>query len=283
MKSVKFLSLALALFAMIISSSCNKDGGTNYDTTAASDDAIVEGESNKVVNAVNSVAENNGLGKLAGSAGAEQDSMFSPCATITIDTTSSERIITIDFGPVPCQCTNWDNKFRQGKITATWSGIYSEEGTIITITTQDYYVGYSTATMNKHDYVKTITNEGLNANGNLHFSVVISNAVVTLYTGQTITWQSTRDREWVEGSSTIVPFDDVYFITGGGSGIDRNGNPFSATITNALKVEACPWIVSGSIEITHDNVGTKILDYGDGDCDDKATVTVNGHTYTITL
>lgn len=284
MKTLKFLSFIIAVFAMSIIASCQKDNSAfNPDTTSATDNAIAEGESNKVIAVINTVAENYGLGKLAEGAETNEDSTFSPCATITVDTISSAKTMTIDFGPVPCQCVNWDNKFRQGKIIATWTGGYHEAGKVITVKTQDYFAGNSASTMNKHDYLKTITNEGLNANGNIHFSIVISNSTVTLYTGQTITWQSARDREWVEGSSTMWPFDDVFLITGGASGTDRNGNPFTVTITNPLKIQNCPWIVSGTVEITHGNLPTKTLDYGDGSCDDKATVTINGNTYTINL
>ncbi|MBX7109498.1 MAG: hypothetical protein K1X61_12680 [Chitinophagales bacterium] len=282
MRSIHFFSIVLALLVSNMMLSCQKDDN-NTDTTAATDNALAEGESGKVIDAINAVAESYGVGKPDGTQETMEDSLFSPCATITVDTVDALKTITIDFGPVPCQCVNWDNKFRQGKITATWSGGYREAGTVITVVTSDYYAGYSASTMNKHDYVKTITNEGLNANGNLHFSVVVSAATVTLYSGETITWQSTRDREWTEGSSTLPPFDDVYLITGGASGVDRNGNAFTVTITNPLQVQFCPWIVSGTVETVHEGSPARILDYGDGECDNKATITINGAVYPISL
>ncbi len=282
MRSIHFFSIVLALLVSTMMLSCQKDDN-NTDTTAATDNALAEGESGKVIDAINAVAESYGVGKPDGTQETMEDSLFSPCATITVDTVDALKTITIDFGPVPCQCVNWDNKFRQGKITATWSGGYREAGTVITVVTSDYYAGYSASTMNKHDYVKTITNEGLNANGNLHFSVVVSAATVTLYSGETITWQSTRDREWTEGSSTLPPFDDVYLITGGASGVDRNGNAFTVTITNPLQVQFCPWIVSGTVETVHEGSPARILDYGDGECDNKATITINGTVYPISL
>lgn len=282
MKSLKIFSIVFALLGFTLIYSCQKDKD-NTDTTAATDNALAEGESSKVIDAINAVAESYSIGKPDGMQETMEDSLFSPCATITVDTIDALKTITIDFGPTPCQCVNWDNKFRQGKITATWSGGYREAGTVITVVTADYYAGYSATTMNKHEYLKTITNEGLNANGNLHFSVVVSAAMVTLYTGETITWQSTRDREWMAGSSTLQPFDDVYLITGGASGIDRNGNSFTVTITNPLQVQFCPWIVSGTVETVHEGSPARLLDYGNGECDNKATVTVNGVVYPISL
>ncbi|MBK6482379.1 MAG: hypothetical protein IPG01_04425 [Chitinophagaceae bacterium] len=282
MKKVNFLFIATALFTMSFIFSCTKDT-VESDTTAAADNAIVENESSKVVAAINAVAEDYGIGKPDGVQEVMEDSSFAPCATITVDTINALKTITIDFGPVPCQCINWDNKFRQGKITATWSGGYHMTGTVITVSTSEYFVGNSATTMNKHDYLKTIKNEGENANGNIHFSISVTDALVTLYTGETISWESNRDREWIEGSATKVFFDDVYLITGGAAGIDRKGNPFTVNIIQPLKMQFCPWLVSGIIEISHDNFPVKTLDYGNGECDDKATVTINGNSYTINL
>jgi hypothetical protein len=41
--------------------------------------------------------------------------------------------------------------------------------------------------------------------------------------------------------------------------------------------------VSGIFNHTPENKPTRTIDFGDGACDDIATVTVNGKTYTVTL
>jgi hypothetical protein len=105
-----------------------------------------------------------------------------------------------------------------------------------------------------------------------------------LPSGQLIIWNSQRDREWTEGESTFLPFDDVYSITGYASGTDRNGNPFTVTITSPIIVSfLCPWIEQGTLEITHGNLPDATIDYGDGTCDDQATITIGNTTITITL
>ena len=270
-----------AFAALTFLSSCKKDS-TNNDTTAVADNAMVEGESNRVIQAVNSSADDNGVNKPAGTE--ELDTILPTCAVVTIDTTGATKSITIDFGSAPCLCSNWDGKYRQGKIVATWSGMYRDSGTVISIQTTDYYVGYDATALNKFEYLKTVTNEGHNDNGNLHFSINVITAIVTLPSGQEIVWTSIRDREWIDGESTFLPFDDKYSITGSASGTDRNGNPFTVTITNPLIVAfICPWIEQGTLEITHGNFPTATLDYGDGNCDADATVTINGTTTPITL
>lgn len=250
--------------------SCKKDSANN-DVTAVTDHAIAEGESNRVIQAVNSAAYHYDVRDI------QDDSILPSCATITIDTISLFKSITIDFDTVPCLCSDWDGKYRQGIISATWTGLYRDSGTVITITTMDYYQGMLPSEMNKFDYNKTVINMGHNANGNLHYSIDVIEALVTIYSGQTISWTSQRDREWTHGEGTLLPFDDVYSITGSASGIDRNANPFSVIITNPLIAAfTCLWIKEGTLDITHGISPVAILDYGDGSCDANATVTING-------
>src|SRR5438093_1249621 len=278
-KTLASISLMAAFAAFSFLSSCKKDSANN-DTTAVTDNAMAEGESNSVIQAINSAADDNNVRSDEG-----LDSILPSCAVVTIDTPAvGTKTITIDFGTMPCLCSNWDNKYREGKISATWTGLYRDSGTVITIQTTDYYVGYNANALNKFEYDKTVTNEGHNASGHLHFSINVITAIVTLPSGQLIVWTSVRDREWIGGDSTWLPFDDKYSITGSASGTDRNGNAFTVTITSPLIVAfLCPWIEQGTLEITHGNLPTATLDYGNGTCDAEATITINGSTTTITL
>ena len=55
-------------------------------------------------------------------------------------------------------------------------------------------------------------------------------------------------------------------------------------ITQPLKITfVCPWIVSGTIEATPDDNFVRVLDYGNGTCDNNATITVDGNVYNIKL
>jgi len=45
---------------------------------------------------------------------------------------------------------------------------------------------------------------------------------------------------------------------------------------------SCRWIVEGTIEMVS-NSKTTVLDYGMGECDNQATITVNGNINDITL
>lgn len=277
--SISFVALSLFLAGFI---SCTKND--EAPTLAAEEaNAMAENESNRVIQSVNNQAT--GAGLMGYSADIRDLDDFLPeCATVTIDTVNSFRTITIDFGSEPCLCDEWDNRYRQGIVTATWTGAYKDSGTVVTITTTDYYQGVLPSQMNKFDFFKTVTNMGHNDNGNLHFAIDVSSAVITLWTGENITWTSQRDREWIEGSSTPLPFDDKYSITGSAAGTDRLGQPFTVNITSSLIFKfGCPWIVQGTLEIQHGSNPVAVLDYGEGTCDNDATVTIDGVTYNIEL
>ncbi|MFI5135193.1 MAG: hypothetical protein ACHQD9_05035, partial [Chitinophagales bacterium] len=177
-KYLSFSFVALTLLFTIITA-CKKEG-TTIDTTAETDNSMAENESNRVIQAVNSTADGYGF---SGSNGGVRDieGFLPACATVTIDTTDSQRTITIDFGSTPCLCDTWDGRYRQGKIIATWSGMYRDSGTVITIVTQDYFQGATATQMNQFDYSKTVMNMGHNGNGNLHYAINVSSAVITLY------------------------------------------------------------------------------------------------------
>jgi hypothetical protein len=280
MKSVTLFYVVIVLITSLLVS-CKKDSENN-DTTAVLDNAMVESESNRVIQAVNSSAYDNGVNKPEGGQGL--DSILPSCAVVTIDTSAALNTITIDFGSEPCLCSNWDNRYRQGTIRAEWSGHYRDSATVITITTTGYFQGVLPTEMNQFDFNKTITNMGHNTNGNLHYAINVTSANVTLYFGATVAWTSQRDREWIIGESTLLPFDDVYSVTGSASGTDENGNPFTVTITTPLIIAfLCPWIEQGTLKIEHGIYPTATLDYGSGDCDAQATITINGVTTTFVV
>lgn len=146
-------------------------------------------------------------------------------------------------------------------------------------------------------FTRTITFENFTINGNLiegtkvitktapyEFTATCDNGKITFTDGKTITRNFTRTRTWVDGFDTPYNvWDDVFDITGSASGINRNGYTYTNTIINPLHVErACRFIVSGTIEMAvNDNLVT--FDYGNGACDNLATITINGQTKEVKL
>lgn len=195
------------------------------------------------------------------------------CATRTIEEPedgSFPKIITLDYGD---SCVSRGNMVIQGKIVTTITGPKDEVGSSVTTTFEDFYVndhhieGTSIRTV-VSEYVQTETLEG---------------GKITTPEGETFTRESTRTREMIEGMDTEDRSDDVFQITGSSSGITPEGVSYSKTITSPLiSSHDCPWITSGTIETVIDGV-TSITDFGDGECDDTATVTEDGETEEITM
>ncbi len=278
---LKFSLLSLLFAAVFTFNSCKKEQ-SDSDTGVATDNFKAENESDRIWDAVNSSAYENSILKT-------EDGNFAllpSCTEVFLDTIpdsiTGEKSITILFDTtnnLGCLCSGWDNKYRKGEIKATWTGPYRAAGTVITITTHNYFVN-----SDKFDYVKTVTNNGTNGAGHLTYAINVSIANILFTDGTTMSWTSQRTREWVEGQGTLTPLDDEYSITGTAEGTSRAGINFTASITNPLIIAVgCPHIKQGTIEITPDGKPIRTLDFGTGNCDSQATVEINGVVYNIVL
>jgi hypothetical protein len=276
MKKHFFRLMVLTSIVALTLSACRKNEEADNDTTAGEANA----EAERVYDDVDrSISEAACMSKYLDNTGG--NIINTTCPTITIDhpdSTTWPKTVTIDFGST--NCTGWGNIPRRGKIISVFTGKFRSPGTVITTTFDNYYVND-----NHVEGTKTITNLGTNGAGNLYYSVVVSNAKITRTDGSFMTWNSTRTREWTQGSNTIGnTTDDVFLITGSGSGTNFAGNAFAVNITSPLQVQrGCKWIESGVIEITPANKPMRTIDFGNGQCDNQATMTIKNKTFNITL
>ena len=194
---------------------------------------------------------------------------------ITIDTTSSTKSVTVDYGSSNCTCN--DGKTRRGKIITTFTGQYIALGTIITHTPVDYYVNDI-----KYEGTKTVQNMGLNSNNQPYFNVQID-GTATLESGEVVDYNSTRVRTWTTGFNTLLNrFDDEYDITGTSEATFSSGDGYTGNTTSPIHVKVgCGFPVSGTLDITPTGKPVRQINYGDGTCDYSFTVTVSGYTFTI--
>lgn len=264
MKKITYLA-AIAFIGLALSfASCKKDSTDSIDveTQSSSDNYLADHQINDELKQVDEAAANNNLGKAG--------------PTVTIDSTSTPKVMTIDYGTGTI-CN--DGKLRSGKLIVTWTGRYREVGTVITITTNNFYQNG-----NQIEGTKTVTNNGRNTNGNLNYSISVSSSRIRTVDGKSRTWNSTRNREWVAGENTLTPTDDVYLITGTANGINANGLSYTANITQALRFDlSCQYrLTAGEIELTPQGKQVRIINYGTGGCDNSFTVKIGNKTITIT-
>jgi len=268
MKPILKSTLILLSIGLVVTS-CRRERDPDNDTSAASDNALAESCYSDIQNISDEA--------YAGDLSVRADTLVFGCATVIRDTSSSPRTITVDFGTTNCPCN--DGRNRRGKIITTYTGGYKDPGTVITHTTDNYFVND-----NQVLGTKVVANMGTNTDGYLYYTIDVDGSIIKANGGGTLTWTSDRIREFIEGSSTPEWTDDVYLITGTGSGTRPNGQTFTVTILTALQKEiGCRHFVSGSFELIPSGKPARVLDYGSGTCDNLATVTINGNTYNITL
>lgn len=270
--SKKMLIPTLTL--LLLGGACKKDDLTDSQEAILSDNAAAE----QSWEDVSAVADESKAKQEGTNSSQESFSRIGNCATVTIDSSVTPSTITVDFGPT--NCLGKDGKYRRGVLNITYTGRYRTPGTIITINPSNYYVNDK-----KVEGTRTITNLGRNAANNLHFNVTVVNGKITRPTGEVTTWNTNHEREWTAGEATPDKSDDVYSITGSRSGVNFKGVSYTATITNPLIAALnCAWIKQGTIEFTSADFARKAtLDFGNGSCDNQATVTVRNRTKNITL
>ncbi len=276
MKTLKNIIPALLILSIAFVSACRKDRDDLDDTTVASDNEQSETFSNDVMNIADNAAKSGEAG-LRTSSEQEVYEGLGQCATITHDTVSNPRMLTIDFGTVNCLCA--DGRNRRGKIIVSYTGRYFEIGAVKTMNFDNFY-----RNDNKLEGTRIITNNGLDAQGRMNWTINAQNMKISKSNGKMHTWNSVRTRTILAGNDTKTWTDDVYEITGSANGVNANGNNYTANITKPLhKAMSCRWIDSGTIEITPEGRVTRTVDFGNGNCDDQATVSVKKRTRNITL
>jgi hypothetical protein len=266
---MKIVNLILSILVLSLSfGSCKKD---NSDWSSEQDNAIASELFQDIYKQLDEAAQSEGSLK--------------SCATVTISSidTIFPKTVTIDFGS---GCTGSDGRTRSGAINAVFSGRWRNSGSIVSISTNNYFVNGYAVSANV-----TITNNGRNAAQNLSYTVVVSNGTISDANQNNHQWNGSTTYEWVQGESTTFftnglsgITDDVYHITGSSSGVNRNGRNYTALITERLvRALNCKWITDGTIEITPDNADTRTINFGDGNCDAAVTLSLRNWSTNFVL
>jgi hypothetical protein len=210
---------------------------------------------------------------------AKSDVVTDSCPAVTIDHPSDAlwpKKITIDYGT---GCTGFYDNTRSGKIIIVVTGKRMQTGSKRTITFDNYYFNGI-----KVEGSKVVENMGFNEAQHMVMSVRLSDGKLTLPDGKTIERSVEHQREWIAGLLTRNIWDDECLITGTATGVNINGVAYTNTITTALDWKrVCRFFVSGIIKIERKGKPAVELNFGTGECDALATVTMNGETREITL
>lgn len=194
------------------------------------------------------------------------------CATVTVSSSDYPKEITIVYSG---DCTDHGKHIKQGKIVVDISDTLSVEGATETIRYEDFYIDSI-----KVELQATVKNMGKNSDG--HWVISKEYRQVLTKNDQVCTRENIESAEWISGFETAGRSDNVYYLTGSGS-VVLNDTTYTKTITTPLLFDAsCNYILSGVVELKK-NSSVATIDYGDGTCDNKATVTIDGTTEEIDL
>ena len=199
------------------------------------------------------------------------------CFTVTVtpmDRGVFPKTVVINFGN---GCLGRDGKLRKGKIITVYTGPMRVPGSKATTTFDGFKVD-SVAVEGTHQV------ENNSTSNNLSFTTRVINGKLTWDSGRWVKWTTTRTVTQVEGNGTpFYPLDDIFTITGAGRGENSRGASWAHEIIEPLvKKFTCRWISKGVMRVRRNDTNA-LINYGNGDCDNKATVTINGRTIEITL
>ena len=287
-KKIISKSFVVAVFFIgIIIYSCKKKEKVDNNIDAAADHIVAETQSNDIVN----------IGEQA-SAGSmttyrlpnQQENIYTTCATITLDTlvkTDADTLI-VDFGT---SCTGTDGRTRSGilQYISTAGFHYRDSGNVIVVSSNNYVVDGNKININS----KTIKNLGHITNGNLTWSVSANMSIVKT-NGGTMQWASNKTKVLLAGEQLHnLPIDWAHAeiaLYGSASGTSANGESFTANVTqanwlvrnfNCTGYRKC--FVAGELDFTPAGKATRYVNFGTGNCDDLATITIDGTVNSVTL
>jgi hypothetical protein len=195
------------------------------------------------------------------------DRYLPDCVVITKVITQNNKEVTIDFGD-GCELRN--GNVVKGKIIL----VYEKDTEAATKTISFAFDSFVFNDKNVEGS-GSILRERSNENGNPQ-STRTGDVTVTWLDGSVANKNGTKIREWIEGYGTGVWGDNVFLITGNWMFTKKNGTVLAAKVVEPLRRElACKFLVSGIVEVTK-NENNALLNYGEGDCDSMAIVSING-------
>jgi hypothetical protein len=249
--------------------------GEVFDDVAGIDDATA-GESLGIYG-----TDGDGIfnGQSAGNSTTETNQPRTRCFTVRVTPMEKgvfPKTVVIDFG-AGCEVRG---HLRKGKIITVYSGKMHVPGSQAVTTFENFSID-SFAIEGKH----TLINSTAPGGNQRSFTVQVENGKITnTNNGNWCKWDALRVHTQVEGNgSPFFPRDDVFSITGNRKVACSDGKSWTSEITEPLiRKFTCRWIVKGIVKISLNGTLASI-DFGDGTCDNTATITRGDQSRTITL
>lgn len=263
-------TLTAGMFAAVVFAGCDR-----REESLSEDAATAESLTEMTDRAIEEVAEaamplpGGGGGPCAGTS-----APFGTCATLT---DSGEgvypRTVVVDFGS---GCTGPNGVTRSGIISLVITGdILATEGATWTATFEDFAVGNRVV-----NGTKTRTFTGANAEGQPTYSFTTDLSIVR--NGASFEREASGTAVWLAGYATEDCFDNIVQRDGTATVTGPQGGTRTRTFTAVVHDQVCGYPVSGTVHIERPGPDVHV-DYGDGSCDNLATVERGNATFLLNL
>lgn len=280
---MKTKKLVLALLTLTLFS-CSSNETAADSTAVSADDVALTAKIDTSLEDIDAIVEDqfSAQQSITGKMDGLRKSILPSCATITTVLTTNVWTRTIDFGVDGCTLANGNT--IKGKIIISFTNDFSNSTHAISYTFEGFYHNGKLIEGNKNiSYTKASTDLQSEIHPVLSHSIDMT---VTFDDGTMYKIVGTKTREMTEGYNTPLEWEDnVFLVTGNSSITKKDGTIITCEITSPLRYQmSCrsPFPVSGSKTITK-NDSTATLDFGNGDCDKLALLTIDNATIEITL
>lgn len=278
----RFIPMGALLCFSLYSCKKNDIPTTSSTPSQATTQSLLMQATNTISNA--GVQQSNDMSDLLGTA-TMMSGDSSGCKTITYNPARNvyPHLTTVDFGS---GCTGPDSVTRSGEkfitVYANWKK--APAGTLLSETTfSNFWVDSVNVSGNIKVYLDSAAWPGPLA------MKVVTNKTFTDKKGNTTTFSETAYWMQTAGDSTTKKSDNIYQITGSASGSEVLDGATVLTWTSmidpnhpVIKKGDCPNRSSGientTLTLSGGTVFNEVLDYGNGTCDNIATLTINGGT-----
>ncbi len=292
--SMKKSSIPVLFLLTLSIAGCNKNNDSNEQDALEAQYAQVTSESDNEAEIIfNDVFDDVlGVNDEVGVGGTGIFGRPNSCPTVTITRLGAPNLfpvrITMDYGTGGC--VGRDGRTRRGKVIAVYTNRLIVPGAMATTGFDGFYVDSTLV-----EGIHKITNTGSGQLGTppaFQYTVQVTGGKLTRPSGSFVQWNSNKVITQTEGMATAAPIDDWFKIEGNSVGqVSRLGRTFQfeSTITEPLiKKFSCRWLVKGILRTVRTNAlnptgWAAVLNFGTGNCDNLATITINGVVRQITL
>jgi hypothetical protein len=185
-------------------------------------------------------------------------------------------VLTVDFGTTGC--ADLRGNIRKGKLIFNYDGWRFQQGSSVVLTTENYSINDI-----KLEGTRTSTNISNSIDDAPRFHVVLTGGKATFPDNTVAERESDITWSWVRGASPAADKLVIHWNSTAG-GISRDGRSYSVSLLEDLQYNRfCRFAVSGIKKYVIDEEKEITIDYGDGDCDDAITLTMNGVTREVSL